>query len=646
MEKIKDEFGKKIGGSKSDLWKNRNLCIEDLLDMNEREVETYVKKDNVWKKPDYEKMVKEDGVDREIVYYIKLVRDSLPTKPADSSEKYINYISKIKELLETISCVAEIQSFYPEKFKPEFIVQKSSYTVTAKPAYAGLLTAKTLKAVKTDLVHIRRDMNKKEFCMTADQKVLNSVYIYQYNDDCHITQMKGYNCLIYKSGYSSYYFYERNGEFADLDFKSGEWFVATKNGIVLKASFTSKEEAEAWTLKVLSGLNDVPKQAKKNDAKKKYVPEQLKNIRHTGSVFRMGSVTGDDYLNTFTFHGGEFGNWLNDNDRQYSLDYGYDAFYDLALALDIPSEAISMGGVLSIAFGARGSGNAMAHYEPLRQVINLTKTKGAGSLAHEYGHAIDYIIGSKVNKNSKSLLQTYMFGSIPEVKKLVDTMLYSEVNGDERKKHFEKEFQKYKEICFKWITSELSDDVSQEIKDEAESIADDMCREKGISFDMVDGFTCPVLLDFLKSNSGTSKHKKTVIEACKAASYAASRMKCLENNTSFKKNTRYYENSKKFANIYSKDSHGYWDSKEEMFARAFACYVEDKLAALDITDDYLCGHADTCVAYDDDMNIIPAYPQGEERKRINKAFDELITALKEKGYFPKSNTSTVKLYIA
>ena len=591
-------------------------------------------------------MVKEDGVDREIVYYIKLVRDSLPTKPADSSEKYINYISKIKELLETISCVAEIQSFYPEKFKPEFIVQKSSYTVTAKPAYAGLLTAKTLKAVKTDLVHIRRDMNKKEFCMTADQKVLNSVYIYQYNDDCHITQMKGYNCLIYKSGYSSYYFYERNGEFADLDFKSGEWFVATKNGIVLKASFTSKEEAEAWTLKVLSGLNDVPKQAQKNDAKKKYVPEQLKNIRHTGSVFRMGSVTGDDYLNTFTFHGGEFGNWLNDNDRQYSLDYGYDAFYDLALALDIPSEAISMGGVLSIAFGARGSGNAMAHYEPLRQVINLTKTKGAGSLAHEYGHAIDYIIGSKVNKNSKSLLQTYMFGSIPEVKKLVDTMLYSEVNGDERKKHFEKEFQKYKEICFKWITSELSDDVSQEIKDEAESIADDMCREKGISFDMVDGFTCPVLLDFLKSNSGTSKHKKTVIEACKAASYAASRMKCLENNTSFKKNTRYYENSKKFANIYSKDSHGYWDSKEEMFARAFACYVEDKLAALDITDDYLCGHADTCVAYDDDMNIIPAYPQGEERKRINKAFDELITALKEKGYFPKSNTSTVKLYIA
>lgn len=66
--------------------------------------------------------------------------------------------------------------------------------------------------------------------------------------------------------------------------------------------------------------------ASEKNAKKKYVPDQLKTIRHTGSVFRKKSVTGDDYLKAFTFHGGEFGNWLNDNDRQYSLDYGYDAF--------------------------------------------------------------------------------------------------------------------------------------------------------------------------------------------------------------------------------------------------------------------------------------------------------------------------------
>lgn len=47
---------------------------------------------------------------------------------------------------------------------------------------------------------------------------------------------------------------------------------------------------------------------------------------------------------------------------------------------------------LAIAFGSRGVANASAHYEPGRKVINLTKLKGAGSLAHELGHAIDHYL--------------------------------------------------------------------------------------------------------------------------------------------------------------------------------------------------------------------------------------------------------------
>ena len=33
-------------------------------------------------------------------------------------------------------------------------------------------------------------------------------------------------------------------------------------------------------------------------------------------------------LDTFNFKGGEFGNWLNENDRQQSLNFGYDALLD------------------------------------------------------------------------------------------------------------------------------------------------------------------------------------------------------------------------------------------------------------------------------------------------------------------------------
>ena len=70
---------------------------------------------------------------------------------------------------------------------------------------------------------------------------------------------------------------------------------------------------------------------------------------------------------------------MNQNDRQTSLNMGFEALKDLASALKISDKDIAYQGTLAIAFGARGSGNAAAHYEPLRTVINLTKMHGAGS---------------------------------------------------------------------------------------------------------------------------------------------------------------------------------------------------------------------------------------------------------------------------
>jgi hypothetical protein len=63
---------------------------------------------------------------------------------------------------------------------------------------------------------------------------------------------------------------------------------------------------------------------------------------------------------------------------------------DLADVLGIKPEDISLGGQLGLAIGARGTGNALAHYEPELKVINLTRAGGVGSLAHEWGHALDH----------------------------------------------------------------------------------------------------------------------------------------------------------------------------------------------------------------------------------------------------------------
>lgn len=56
----------------------------------------------------------------------------------------------------------------------------------------------------------------------------------------------------------------------------------------------------------------------------------------------------------------------------------YDAFYDMAKAVGIRAEDISLPSLsrkgLAIAFGARGHGNALAHYEQDLEVINLTNS--------------------------------------------------------------------------------------------------------------------------------------------------------------------------------------------------------------------------------------------------------------------------------
>ena len=69
-----EDFGEKIGGAKKDLWKDRGLYADDLEAMNEREAEKFVKKDNVWKKPDYAAML-EEGIPLGVVYFIKKARD-------------------------------------------------------------------------------------------------------------------------------------------------------------------------------------------------------------------------------------------------------------------------------------------------------------------------------------------------------------------------------------------------------------------------------------------------------------------------------------------------------------------------------------------------------------------------------------------
>ena len=118
------------------------------------------------------------------------------------------------------------------------------------------------------------------------------------------------------------------------------------------------------------------------------------NRPRVGKDYRKGrDITVDEFQAVFGFRGGEFGKWVQqgkgDKDRQALLNNTHDALMDLAAILNVPPRAMSLNGTLGIALGSRGSGWASAHFEPSNLVINLTKTRGAGTLAHEWFHALD-----------------------------------------------------------------------------------------------------------------------------------------------------------------------------------------------------------------------------------------------------------------
>ena len=260
--------------------------------------------------------------------------------------------------------------------------------------------------------------------------------------------------------------------------------------------------------------------------KKNFTPEQLEFVRYTGKKYRgVSNVTPEEWQKKFSFAGVEFGNWTSQQDRQYSMNYCYDSLCDMAEAIGISLKDIAFSGELSLAFGARGRSNACAHYEPLRKVINLSKMHGAGSLAHEWMHALDREIAC-------------FYG-------ITDEMLGSETNHKNK------------------------------LPEEFNALITQMIRSLDDPY----------------------------------------------------KNSDYYEGSVAFGACYSKDAFGYWTSTCEMLARAFACYVMDRIG---VCDDYLVAHAEAYIVISNG-ELQYAFPCGDERKALNQRFDALFKRLKKDG---------------
>lgn len=145
-------------------------------------------------------------------------------------------------------------------------------------------------------------------------------------------------------------------------------------------------------------------------------PPKLDRVTRDGDAVREGDVTPAAVKKTFGLADVGFGKWVGAKQDQDHLNYTNDAFADLAKHFGIKPGDVGFGGKLHFTIGALGRGKHSAHFSPNHphpdggtvQVINVTNTKGDGTVLHEWTHALDHFLFDHGDSESRRVHATLM----------------------------------------------------------------------------------------------------------------------------------------------------------------------------------------------------------------------------------------------
>ncbi|TGN39197.1 CLCA_X family protein [Marinobacter confluentis] len=98
----------------------------------------------------------------------------------------------------------------------------------------------------------------------------------------------------------------------------------------------------------------------------------------------------------FEFRSIEIGRWVSEPEKDRAAIRFQQALNDLMDVLGGPEHLISLRHTLGLQYGIGGRPGVAAHYIPTTRQLALAKNAGAGSLAHEWFHAFDHYMGSRL----------------------------------------------------------------------------------------------------------------------------------------------------------------------------------------------------------------------------------------------------------
>ncbi|CAM4283827.1 PLxRFG domain-containing protein [Stenotrophomonas lactitubi] len=471
----------------------------------------------------------------------------------------------------------------------------------------------------------------------------------------------------------------------------GSWAIARdvtdRKRVYLKDGFDTRAAALQYMAENAPALIDT-----KTTVGEDALPRPDKVMR-VGEARRDGDVQGQQFMDTFGFRGVEFGKWNNQDERQEVMNHAFDALVDLSELLNLPPRAMSLDGQIGLAFGARGHGlsGARAHYERDYAVINLTKLKGAGSLAHEWMHALDHYLGRQDGRGSDQITNSrgdkvmkasgvddYLSnasrfrGNVrPELRaafqELMDTMRtraeqYVEDTaraesflgkardqvqkqlGDLRA-HIEKEraWGSRKRPATQQELATFDAAADRLLNGEAFSTDAKPTKGGGVRFtneelDTLDGVLKAVTnrTGFNSERTGSLDRLRDAmgtyqrrVELWQSADAGAAKTKNVP--TSFMTEARKLDDGR---------VGNYWTTPHELLARAFSSYVEDRLQGAGRASAFMSFGSDPRFAVPVGTEFARPFPGGAERQAMNAAFDRFFAEVKHE----ESPTGSVRLF--
>jgi hypothetical protein len=385
--------------------------------------------------------------------------------------------------------------------------------------------------------------------------------------------------------------------------------------------------------------------------------------------------------------------YMTQADRAYHTRALEAAMHDFVDVTGIDPSVVSFKGRLGIALGADGRGAAAAHYAPSRKQINITRLNGGGSVAHEWGHALDNVIAEHYLGSATSLQGTFLSHASgrsnlpPDVNAAVSAAMHAitaHPNPDAARESHRKHARTLADNTNALI-QQSNDLVSEHEKIKGSTVADEAAlkraheilalnttkwaaeRDKYQGMAAEPGLAPKRVQDFLMAAQARSYWIQREEEAVKSKRVRtpedAARMAKLERDVESlrlsinraKSLEKIWRDTPATATDFVKSAvrlgEGYWASPHELFARAFETYVHDTLKAGGRENGYLVAGTDkvfgtgvTVMRSDGAVAEAQPYPSGDERTRIVAAMGKLMDVLKNGGHLAKafatSDTST------